>query len=72
MPQMDGFELIRRVRSLHPHLPAVAVTAFARTEDRIRSLHAGYNMHISKPVEPRELLAVVAALTGALPARPGA
>jgi PAS domain S-box-containing protein len=62
MPEMDGYEVIRRVRTVQPTLPAVAVTAFARAEDRIRAIEAGYNIHISKPVEPRELLAVVAAL----------
>ncbi len=62
MPDMDGYDLIREVRRRNAKLPAVAVTAFARAEDRIRSLQAGYDMHIAKPIEPGELLAVVASL----------
>jgi CheY-like chemotaxis protein len=62
MPGMDGYEVIRRVRSAGHALPAIAVTAFARSEDRIRALEAGYNMHLSKPVETRELLTVVTSL----------
>jgi signal transduction histidine kinase/CheY-like chemotaxis protein len=70
MPGMDGYELIRLVRSVSPgrHLPAVALTAYARPEDLARVLRAGYQAHLSKPVQPRELLATVARLahTGAL------
>jgi len=44
--------------------PAVALTAFARPEDRVRSIQAGYQMHLAKPVEPTELLAVIASLAG--------
>ena len=64
MPGKDGYELIRQVRQSpdHERLPAVALTAFARAEDRIRALSAGYNMHVAKPVDPRELLTVVASL----------
>jgi len=43
-------------------VPAVAVTAYGRVEDRVRLLAAGYNMHVPKPVEPAELVAVIAAL----------
>src|SRR5262249_9361890 len=61
MPDMDGYELMRRVRALDSTttgtLPAIAVTAYARPEDRQRSLLAGYQMHLSKPIEPRELIA---------------
>ncbi|HUP93248.1 MAG TPA: ATP-binding protein [Solimonas sp.] len=68
MPDADGFELIRRVRELSPEqggaTPAIAVTAFARTEDRTRALTCGYQMHIAKPIEPAELLAAVASLVG--------
>ncbi len=66
MPDMDGFELIRRVRQLAvPHaarLPAIAITAYARSEDRQRSLLAGFHMHLSKPIEARELVAGIAGL----------
>jgi PAS domain S-box-containing protein len=66
MPDMDGYELIRRARSLdngrNSPLPAVAITAYARAEDRQRSLLAGYQAHLTKPIEARELIATVAAL----------
>jgi PAS domain S-box-containing protein len=66
MPDMDGYELIRRARSLdngrNSPLPAVAITAYARAEDRQRSLLAGYQAHLTKPIEARELVATVAAL----------
>ena len=68
MPDVDGYELIRRVRALPPKgsasVPAIALTAFARTEDRDRALSAGYQAHLAKPVEPWRLVAVVAALCG--------
>jgi signal transduction histidine kinase/ActR/RegA family two-component response regulator len=67
MPAPDGFSLIRSVRTLPRaaggDVPAVALTAYARTEDRTACLLAGFNSHVSKPVEPLELLAVVASLT---------
>jgi signal transduction histidine kinase len=63
MPEMDGFALIEQVRSLDPNLggrvPAVAVTAYASPQDRVRALHAGYQNHIAKPVEPEELAAII-------------
>jgi len=66
MPDMDGFELIRRVRRLDQSrsgpLPAIALTAYARAEDRQRSLLAGFHMHLSKPIEARELIASIAGL----------
>jgi PAS domain S-box-containing protein len=65
MPEMDGYALIRRVRGLPSpmkSIPAIAVTAYARAEDRQRSLLAGYQMHISKPVETPELIAAIASL----------
>jgi signal transduction histidine kinase len=66
MPEMDGHELIRRVRALDRELggaaPAVALTAYARSDDRTAALSAGFDAHVAKPVEPRELLAVVAGL----------
>jgi CheY-like chemotaxis protein len=68
MPVVDGYELLRRVRSLPAgrggKIPAIALTAFARTEDRTRALMAGYQVHISKPVSPPELIASVASVTG--------
>jgi PAS domain S-box-containing protein len=68
MPGMDGYELIRRVRSLAPEaggrVPAAALTAFARPEDRTRALLAGYQMHATKPIRPAELMALVASLAG--------
>jgi CheY-like chemotaxis protein len=62
MPEKDGYELIREVRSRGAKIPAVAVTAFARSEDRIRALRAGFNMHLAKPLEPQELITVISAL----------
>ena len=68
MPGLDGYTLIRKVRALPPEqggkTPAVALTAFSRPEDRIRSLMAGFNIHASKPVDPAELTAIVASLAG--------
>lgn len=70
MPNGDGYELIREVRQRDVDnsrsLPAVALTAYARSEDRMRALAAGFQLHMTKPVEPQELLTVVASLTGRL------
>ena len=68
MPDQDGYELIRQVRereALHrqKRIPAVALTAYARVEDRLRALSSGFQMHVPKPVEPAELAAVIASLT---------
>ena len=66
MPHEDGYELIKKVRALPAKqggkLPAIALTAYARTEDRLRALRAGYHTHVSKPVELAELAAVMASL----------
>jgi PAS domain S-box-containing protein len=65
MPGMDGYALIQQVRALTSpmgRIPAIAVTAYARAEDRQRSLLAGYQMHISKPLEATELIAAMASL----------
>ena len=65
MPQMDGFELIKRIRALPgemSNVPAAALTAFARSEDRTRALQQGFEMHLAKPVDPSELVASVATL----------
>jgi signal transduction histidine kinase/CheY-like chemotaxis protein len=64
MPNQDGFEFMRAVRTQGVKTPAVALTAFARPEDRIRSIEAGYQIHLPKPVEPAELIAVIANLAG--------
>jgi signal transduction histidine kinase/DNA-binding response OmpR family regulator len=67
MPGEDGYSLMRRIRSLDPEhggqTPALALTAYARAEDRERSIQAGFQMHLPKPVEPAELVLVVAGLT---------
>ena len=66
MPVEDGYGLIRRVRALPKEhggqIPALALTAYARTEDRVRALSEGYQVHLAKPVDRAELAAVVAGL----------
>jgi signal transduction histidine kinase len=66
MPEEDGYSLIRALRQFPAErggqVPAIALTAFAREEDRLRALSAGFHMHLSKPVEPRQLVAAVAYL----------
>ena len=66
MPGEDGYSLIAKVRALPPgeggQTPAAALTAYARLEDRTKALRAGFQMHVPKPVEPAELVAVVANL----------
>jgi signal transduction histidine kinase len=67
MPIEDGYVLIRKVRSLpdhRRHIPAAALTAFANATDRARTLLAGYQAHVPKPVEPSELAVVIASLAG--------
>jgi PAS domain S-box-containing protein len=68
MADTDGYELLKQVRALGEarggKLPAIALTAFARSEDRTRALRAGFLMHVSKPVEPSELVATVASVAG--------
>jgi PAS domain S-box-containing protein len=68
MPEIDGYEFLRRARKLdgpgHSRAPAIALTAFARSEDRTRALRVGYIAHVAKPVEPSELLATVAVVAG--------
>lgn len=68
MPGMDGYQFIRAVRSLPPHeggnIPAIALTAFARTEDHDRAILAGYQLHASKPIKPQELALLVQHLSG--------
>jgi len=68
MPEVDGYQFLKQVRALGQanggRLPAIALTAFARTEDRTHALHAGFLAHLSKPVDPSELVATVAAVAG--------
>jgi PAS domain S-box-containing protein len=68
IPVVDGYDLMRRVRALGEErggrTPAVALTAYASDADRAQALRAGYQRHIAKPVEPRELLQVIADLAG--------
>ena len=66
MPRMDGFELIQRVRASNDpavrDVVAAALTAYARSEDRAKSLRSGYEIHLSKPIDPAELVATMSAL----------
>ena len=71
LPMIDGYELIRQIRRLPPEqggrIPAVAVTGFARSEDSQRALAEGFQNHLSKPIEPNELVDLVATLSTAQP-----
>jgi PAS domain S-box-containing protein len=66
MPTVDGFELIARIRRAPDEvvrdIPAAALTAYARSEDRAKTLRSGFEMHLAKPIDPAELVAAVAAL----------
>jgi PAS domain S-box-containing protein len=65
LPGVDGYELMREIRRLSPDgqaVPAIALTAYARAEDRTRALRAGYQAHVTKPVDGAELMAMVASL----------
>ena len=66
MPEMDGFELIARIRASSDEqvrdVPAAALTAFARSEDRTKALRSGFELHLSKPVDPAELVASISTL----------
>jgi CheY-like chemotaxis protein/two-component sensor histidine kinase len=66
MPEEDGFSLIRKIRGLTVeqggNTPAIALTAYARAEDRVQALRSGFQMHIAKPVESAELTAALASL----------
>jgi CheY-like chemotaxis protein len=64
MPEVDGYQLIQKIRAREKthHLMAIALTAYARNADRQRALLAGYQMHLAKPVDPRELIAGIASL----------
>lgn len=65
MPERDGYQFMRDVRDLdapESGTPAVALTALARSEDRTRAMLAGYQVHVSKPIDPRELVATIKSL----------
>jgi CheY-like chemotaxis protein len=68
MPGEDGYSFIRRLRALSRdeggRIPALALTAYARAEDRRKALVAGFQNHASKPIEPQELVMVIANLAG--------
>jgi PAS domain S-box-containing protein len=68
MPDVDGYELLKRFRAIDANaagkIPAIALTAFARSQDRTRALRAGFLVHVAKPVEPAELIATVASVVG--------
>jgi PAS domain S-box-containing protein len=64
MPEKDGYDFIRDVRKRGLMTPAVALSAYAQAEDRIRTTQAGFQTHLAKPVEPAELLAAVASVAG--------
>jgi CheY-like chemotaxis protein len=73
MPRMDGFEFIDRLRR-HENprvreVPAAALTAYARSEDRTRALQAGFQIHLAKPIDPAELVTTIAALAQRAPVR---
>ena len=66
MPKMSGFDLIERVRRSEipaiREIPAAALTAYARSEDRTKALRSGFQLHLAKPVDPGELMAAMAVL----------
>jgi CheY-like chemotaxis protein len=66
MPQVDGYQFIDRVRRhLNPRVrevPAAALTAYARSEDRTKALRAGFQIHLAKPIDPSELVTTIASL----------
>jgi CheY-like chemotaxis protein len=66
MPGMDGYEFMREVRNLWPaeegRIPAIALTAYARSEDRTKAMLAGFQVHVAKPIEPQELVVTVGSL----------
>jgi CheY-like chemotaxis protein len=67
MPEMNGYELLKNIRSLGSsigQIPAIAFTAAARTEDRAATRQAGFEAHLSKPVDPDALISTILELTG--------
>jgi CheY-like chemotaxis protein len=78
MPDEDGYAVLKKVRALEaeqgavaPKIPAIALTARARAEDRLRVLQAGFQMHVAKPVEPTELAVVILSLINRSDIKPG-
>jgi PAS domain S-box-containing protein len=73
MPLEDGYSLIRRIRALSKenggNTPAIALTAYARVEDRVKAISAGFQLHVTKPVEPAELITMVASASGRIQPR---
>lgn len=72
LPEVDGYDLMQRIRKLPPNsggvTPAIALTAYARTEDRTRAFRAGYQAHLTKPIEPPELMATISSFAGLIEA----
>jgi CheY-like chemotaxis protein len=68
MPEMDGYTLVRRIRAMNgtptAAVPAIAITAYTRSEDRAAALEAGFDAHVAKPVDPRVLVDLICALLG--------
>jgi CheY-like chemotaxis protein len=62
LPGQDGYAVLARIREMFPEIPAVALTAYARTTDRDRILGAGFQHHVSKPVDPEQLLRLIVSL----------
>ena len=78
MPDEDGYAVLKKVRALEAEqgavvdqIPAIALTAHARAEDRFRALQAGFQMHVAKPVEPTELAVVILSLIKRFDIKPG-
>jgi CheY-like chemotaxis protein len=74
MPQRDGYSFIDDVRRWETETcrgltPAVALTAYARPEDRLKAIEAGFDAYVAKPVNPHELISLVASLLGSRPER---
>jgi CheY-like chemotaxis protein len=67
LPREDGYALLRRVREIDPLLPAAALTAYAGPTDHDRELEAGFQAHVTKPIEPADLALLVASLAGRTP-----
>ena len=74
MPGMDGFELLSQLRQSasesRRNIPVAALTAYARSDDRIRCLKSGFQIHLSKPIDPGELVATVVALASRVDTTP--
>lgn len=74
MPEEDGYALIRNVRGLSRErggeMPAAAITAYSRPEDRKKVLQSGFSLHVAKPIDPSQLLAALITLAAMVPPRP--